>query len=699
MGNVTEDSELTTEDEAVDWPPADGEAVLVAERGVRVRKWVTERGSTVPVVNYDIASMRDETVVLELHDETPEDLSRDDVGFHDEYEAENWRRIGENGLLFRRRFEPGESVTTVYGVRRSTLDDTGAFLSRPVVTVSSVADADMSEAGEAVETLDLGGDDPTVDDLLDDVDDSDGVDDTDAAGDTDDERPLERFDLGGTDEATTDRRGPESGDSTADGTVADELAREFHEDVVSPETRDRLTRELNLELSESTAAFLDRVRGRTDQQRARLERDIDELERSITELYGLKADAGDLHETRVELDDHGDELDAIEAAVEALEDAKAEATRLDRAIERLDDLESVAATDDRVDGIEAELDELDEVAARADDLDALEDEVADLDRRAASIRGLAEAERDLARLDEAAARLEALDALETDVESLREERESETASLQASIDELDDGQQSLVERLDETSMRLSDDLDAVRREREAATADLRDDLAADIETAQSDLESDLETVRDDLDAEVSALERRTTEDVEAIDRQLESEYVTEADIDAAIVRRVDNSLQALVFLAVGTGGILLSLVLAATGAPSMALSSFVLGGVLLGGWWYLQPGDLDLHGSDEPDAASVDEALGLDDESDAPELEPADVDDSGDDEAVDADDDEASGAADAGANGGGSETVSIDDDEAAAGGDDEAKADDEAAAEASDNEVTAGDENEAGDEN
>ncbi|WP_267641607.1 hypothetical protein [Haloarchaeobius amylolyticus] len=703
---MTEDSDLTTDEEAVDWPPTDGDAVNVADRGVRVRKWVTERGAAVPVVNYDIASMRDEPVTLELRDTTPEDLSGEDVGFHEDFEAENWRRVDENEIAYRRRLDPGESVTTVYGVRRSSLDDREAFLERPTLSVTT-EDEDgpgpVEETAEAVPTLDVDdegdiamdeGDAESIEEAaaevldLDDPDSDPGAepmppaDATEAATPAEDDQAEEPeepaafgsgLDLSGADDLGIDDDEPALGDLSLDegpdadsaapgadsdsdsdanvgrtqagASVAADLAREFRTDSVDEDDRDAIAQELNLELSESTAAFLDRLRDRANQRRERLERDIEDLESSITEVYGLKADAADLQQTRADLsalaEQKADESDlaVVTEAVEALEDAKAEADRLDDVAERLDTLVEDAATDERVDDVVARLDDLDEAAARADALEDLADEVDALDHRSATVRGLAEAERDLARLDDIAARAEALaaledrvDALDDDLETLREEREDATAELREDLEtSIADAREDLSADLADARSEFENDLEAVRREREAATGDLRDDVEADLEAVQSDLEADVVDLRESTD-----------DDVQALHDLLEDEYVTERTVDDVIVQRVDNSLRALLLLALGSGGVLLSFVLAATGAASLALSAFVLGAVVLGGWWYLQPGGLasgigDGDDAVAPDAGAESESSADDDPVEAPDEEEASADE--EEPAPDVDDD------------------------------------------------------------
>jgi hypothetical protein len=110
--------------------------VVVSSEGVQVRKWVAEGDAPVPVVKYELASARDEEVVVQLTDQIPDHLDPDDVGFHDEYHGDRWKRPGPNAVRFETALAAGEDVTTVFGVRTNGIEDPGAFLERPSIAVA-----------------------------------------------------------------------------------------------------------------------------------------------------------------------------------------------------------------------------------------------------------------------------------------------------------------------------------------------------------------------------------------------------------------------------------------------------------------------------------------------------------------------------------------------------------------------------------
>ncbi|WP_435348293.1 hypothetical protein [Haloarchaeobius sp. HRN-SO-5] len=567
---MTEEHELAADEESVDWPPSNGDAVVVAEQGVRVRKWVTDRGAAVPVVTYDIASLRDEAVTLELHDRTPDALEPDEFGFHDDYEAENWRRIGEHDIAFLRRLEPSESVTTLYGVRRESLDDAEPFLTNPSVTVSvggGESGGDREDAaGEAVSTIDFGGGEMEMTDL--DEFDSDGEVDAEVetllqggdptAGRPADERaggePVETdsFDAGDVEAVPSG-----SGGETVGGT----LAAELRDGRVSAADQDAIAESLNLELSESTAAFLDRLRDRVGQRRDRMERELEELDESITELYGLKADAADVEQARAEL------AELVEATADI----------------------------DRLEALERQLEALSERAAEDGDLQALSSRLDDLDERVATAESLAETDDRLDELEETAASAAALDAL---TERLDDHETATDEAIEATRDDLQ-SRLANVRSDHETSMT------SLRREREAATTDVRDDVTERV---------------DDLRADTAA-------DVAAIEETLETTYVTQRDVDAVIDDRLERRLRAIVFVALGSGGVLLSFVLASTGSSTLALGSFVAGALLVGGWWYLQPGSIVPGRGTDDSGSAADGAVAAGTPSSSTEVEATDDDD------------------------------------------------------------------------
>ncbi|MFB6353611.1 MAG: hypothetical protein ABEJ92_05950 [Halobacteriales archaeon] len=141
---------------------ADPEAVTVSAEGITVRKTVdTEQFQTLAVV-VELASERDDVARVQLVDPIPSDVPMDDVGFHPNYGSEHWS-VEDGTVAFERDFEPGETYTTVYGLRDYPEDETDALLVEPEVglvetgpeSLEDVVDEERSEvvrdfvAGEA----------------------------------------------------------------------------------------------------------------------------------------------------------------------------------------------------------------------------------------------------------------------------------------------------------------------------------------------------------------------------------------------------------------------------------------------------------------------------------------------------------------------------------------------------------------------
>jgi len=465
--------------------------VVASSGGVQVRKWVAVDAAAVPVVKFEMASARDEPVQVTVNDEVPEHLDPEDVGFHDDFHGDRWRRPAPREIRFETVLGPGEEVTTVYGVRQDDVDDESAFQNRPEVTVSAGASSgeagadasasddvvderleraldeaaaasdDGDETGEGTETLSLEdptGESSTADEsstaagdasgsdevdvaVTDDVGESTGTAQTGAsestfsdagavwngesaetlrstdevadstgpvagsttAGDTDSDATAgtaadadattssdasdssESGDAMGTESGSADAGGSiaddssgrdsgGSGASVAEGTVVDRLAAELQSGGVDDGTREALARELNLQLSASSSQFVEHLQSRMKEKRGQLETDIERLEDSIAELYGLKADSSMMSSLR---DEKADEaaLAEVSAAVDALEDAKADLGDVQALQDALEDVEAVAATEAELESTASDLE--DRVAA----LDA---SIADVDERTAS---------------------------------------------------------------------------------------------------------------------------------------------------------------------------------------------------------------------------------------------------------------------------------------------------------------------------
>lgn len=128
---------------------SDGGGVTASSGGVQVRKWVATDAAAVPIVKYELASSREEPVAVTLDDVVPEHLDPDDVGFHEDHHGESWTRPGPDALRFQTTLPPGEEVTTVYGVRRESVEDPSPYLDEPTLDVDLVADDDGGDGETA----------------------------------------------------------------------------------------------------------------------------------------------------------------------------------------------------------------------------------------------------------------------------------------------------------------------------------------------------------------------------------------------------------------------------------------------------------------------------------------------------------------------------------------------------------------------
>jgi hypothetical protein len=72
----------------------------------------------------------------------------DNVGFHPEYENENWTAYKDHRVQFERSLEPGEALTAVYGIPLSDWQDAELFLSEPELEEIAPVSADAEDETE-----------------------------------------------------------------------------------------------------------------------------------------------------------------------------------------------------------------------------------------------------------------------------------------------------------------------------------------------------------------------------------------------------------------------------------------------------------------------------------------------------------------------------------------------------------------------
>lgn len=583
--------------------------VAVTAGGVHVSKWVAEGGSSVPIIKYELSSTREEDVRVAFTDRIPDSLGLDDFGFHDEYHGERWTHVDENEVRFETELGAGETLTTVYGVRRDAITDPSAFLGRPEVSISASsstttdapepddeatrAESDASEEG--VPTLSLPDPDPEDEEsvasisLEDDAREDDGADDdaegTDAGIAAPEGAPdVEPLDDGS--DADGDERSAFRDDSDQRGEeLVERLVAALESDDLDPETRAALGRELNLQLSASSSQFVEHLQSRMKKKRGQLEGDIEAVEDSIAELYGVKADESTVASIRSEMADR-ETVEAVSADVAALAEEKADADALDSVRDDLATVESDAATETALESTENALE---------DRIGSVDDALEELGERSATNEDLADVASDVdsLRSDLDALRSD-LDALRSDHESLADDaaRRSDVAELESDLDAIEQSlAETIADRADELDDRVDDEVDAL----EAELSELEDRTAtvAALEATDADVAATDERV-DDLETE-SATEaelERVESELERVESDIEDRYVTEATISDAIEARLERSLLARTLL-VGAGGSAgAGVALVATGLTA-GVALVVLGVAALAYWWWLNVAELD----------------------------------------------------------------------------------------------------------
>jgi hypothetical protein len=118
------------------------EAVEVSADGITVRKSFETDDFAVPTITFRIRSRRDDPVSLRLSEPIPESFSMDSVGFHPEYESDNWTAYEDHTVEFERSLAPEEELITVYGIRIDDPSDAAAFMTAPEITAVTPAGDD-----------------------------------------------------------------------------------------------------------------------------------------------------------------------------------------------------------------------------------------------------------------------------------------------------------------------------------------------------------------------------------------------------------------------------------------------------------------------------------------------------------------------------------------------------------------------------
>jgi archaellum component FlaC len=118
--------------------------VSVSTGEVRVGKGFEADRFPVPAIAFEIESLADEPIRIRLVDRIPESFAMEGVGFHPDYDSDNWTAYRDHQVAYERTLEPDESVLTVYGIRIDDPEEAEAFLDEPTVELVESADADSA---------------------------------------------------------------------------------------------------------------------------------------------------------------------------------------------------------------------------------------------------------------------------------------------------------------------------------------------------------------------------------------------------------------------------------------------------------------------------------------------------------------------------------------------------------------------------
>ena len=398
----------------------------VDEDGVRVEKSFTDDRFPVPAVTYTLSSTREEPVRVRIVDRIPDSFPMDRIGFHPEYESENWTAYNDNRVEFERVIDPEETVETVFGIRDDDPDGDG-FMETPVVEHVPVGEeiADVLGAGDADAVREvLSGDRATLPGMADGPETgdspadgtvsesaSDGPTTEDASGGAAAESPddadptVERDDRSA--DSETDRPDEDDeaveGDETVDGTprsaepaaAEGELAAALAAEIRSGAAEEADVATIGAALDTGVPRSVDVRIARLQSSVADIEAYADALSEFIDD-EGTARDVLDEIDERVEAvesetDDLDEAVDAVEERVETVRDTvsgvETDVDDVEADVETLfGETDAATATaesateradraHDRIDGVESTLDRFDE------EFDDMRDALAELDSR------------------------------------------------------------------------------------------------------------------------------------------------------------------------------------------------------------------------------------------------------------------------------------------------------------------------------
>jgi predicted nuclease with TOPRIM domain len=536
-------------------------ATTVDEDGIRVEKSFTDDAFPVPAVMYELSSARDDPVRVRIVDRIPESFPMDRIGFHPEYESENWTAYKDHRVEFERVLDPGDAVETVFGIRDDDPELDG-FLGTPVIEHVPVGEEieDVLGTGDADAVREvLAGDRTTLPGMEDPATDAEEPVEAPAEAAEPDAPEPRAVVAGGTAAVTARDEEPEDAVAAAvdadgeasnasekadaaealeaadDADVTDEAEAADETDAtdeIDAADEANLPDETPAEPTATTddPAAADGESAATDEAapapKAAAEGGL--AAALAAEIRADEVDDADLEVLREELDIGVPRsvdvriarLQSSVADIEAYADALAEfidgegtaremLDELDRKVETVES--EMAALDDRVDAADADRSALRDTVEQVDDaVDDVSADVADVTERVDGVEGaVADVEStvgdvadDVSRIDEEADELgDAVDEVGADVETLYESVDDAAAAAEATRDRVEDVE-SRLGRFDEEFDDLWDDLAEVDTRLTAVEDRLGEDL--------DDVEAEIDAINEHLE-ELEAFRERLNE--------------------------------------------------------------------------------------------------------------------------------------------------------------------------------------------
>ncbi|WP_049970686.1 ICP22 family protein [Haladaptatus cibarius] len=514
------------------------EVITRSDHGVTIEKSFDGEEFAVPAIRFEVRSDCDDAVTVRVTDRIPDDFPMDNVGFHPEYENENWTAYKDHRVQFERTLEPSEELTTVYGIRLTDWQDAESFLIEPeleeVAPVTNGASTETEGRMEEHTITDIVSEDSSqvVRDVI--AGDSSGLpglgdsgENTDPLADASTSDPLAEASSDPLAE-TADEPVSEAVESADAAEAADEPSTETAADPLSESTMGEEETESEAPFADDDGEILDESDESVDSPDSTddvlaepddadileppAEDEAVEVEQSASpprpgSVAAALADeirAGEVSDADLKLIQQELDLDTPESTnvrIRHLQSRVDDLSAYTEALEEFIDDNGTAQT--VIDGFECEVEALrDELGAMDDDIESAKDEGAQARARVADLEtDLEELDGKLDGVDDLGNNLDTLDTQLNDLEDLVATNTQEASALDDEIEDLRDD----FDNVDA----LENDIETL--EKSVAEIETLTETVSDLSDSVSEAESELDDKIDSLRTDISAVESELNE--------------------------------------------------------------------------------------------------------------------------------------------------------------------------------------------